>query len=82
MTGEYYFSIKTIDIDYKFSIKRNITILTGNSGTGKSTLIDILESYLSDSLNGIIPEIVIDTNAKWGIINSYDLNIFDYWFYY
>ncbi len=74
MTGEYYFSIKTIDIDYKFSIKRNITILTGNSGTGKSTLIDILESYLSDSLNGIIPEIVIDTNAKWGIINSYDLN--------
>ncbi len=74
MTGDYYFNISTNNVDYVFNIKRNITVITGYSGTGKTTLIDILESYLSSISNDILPEVVIDTNAKWDIINSYDLS--------
>lgn len=38
MIGKYELEITTRRVDYKLTLERNITILRGNSATGKSTL--------------------------------------------
>ncbi len=45
MIGSYEIKIKNNRIQYKFTIFRNITILRGDSATGKTTLIDMVDEY-------------------------------------
>lgn len=45
MTGEISISIKNSRNSYKFTLKRNITILCGESGRGKTTLYDLIADY-------------------------------------
>ena len=45
MKGSYEIKIKNNRIQYKFMISRNITILRGDSATGKTTLIDMVDEY-------------------------------------
>lgn len=45
MKGSYEIKIKNNRIQYKFTISRNITILRGDSATGKTTLIDMVDEY-------------------------------------
>ena len=45
MYGKIDFEIKNNRTSFKFTLERNITILNGNSATGKSTLIDMVRSY-------------------------------------
>lgn len=45
MTGKYLLNIKSKKIEYEFTIDRKITIITGNSATGKTTLIDLIEIF-------------------------------------
>ncbi|MBP5362187.1 MAG: hypothetical protein J6Y71_04090 [Ruminococcus sp.] len=45
MIGEYEVIVKSLRLQYKFTISRNITILRGDSATGKTTLIDMINSY-------------------------------------
>ena len=42
MTGKYQIIVKNARIQYKFEITRNITLLRGDSATGKTTLIDMI----------------------------------------
>ena len=42
MKGSHDIIVQNNRIKYKFSIRRNLTILRGNSATGKSTLIDLI----------------------------------------
>ena len=49
MKGSYEVVVKNRRIQYKFTISRNITILKGDSATGKTTLIDIIQAYQNDS---------------------------------
>ena len=42
MKRKYYFELWSKRIRYKFDINRNITFIEGDSGTGKSILIDLL----------------------------------------
>ena len=42
MKSKYYFELWSKRIRYKFDINRNITFIEGDSGTGKSILIDLL----------------------------------------
>ena len=42
MKGAHRIIVETSKIKYDFVIKRNITILTGNSGSGKTLLIDYI----------------------------------------
>ena len=54
MKGRYEIIVKNARIQYKFSIARNITILRGDSATGKTTLIDmILQHQISGDQSGI-----------------------------
>ena len=45
MTGKYDIVVQNRRLQYKFTIERNITVLRGNSATGKTTLIDMIASY-------------------------------------
>jgi len=45
MTGKYNIVVQNRRLQHKFSIERNITVLHGDSATGKTTLIDMIASY-------------------------------------
>ncbi|MBR4629682.1 MAG: hypothetical protein IKO57_04475 [Treponema sp.] len=45
MTGAYEIIVKNRRVQYKFTINRNITILKGDSATGKTTLIEMISAY-------------------------------------
>ena len=45
MTGAINIKMKNKRNIYNFTLKRNITILRGDSGTGKTTLYDMIKDY-------------------------------------
>lgn len=45
MRGKYRIVVQNKRIRYDFEIKRNITILRGDSATGKTTLVDMIREY-------------------------------------
>lgn len=45
MKGNHHVVIETSRIRYAFDIRRNITVIQGDSATGKTTLIDLLAEY-------------------------------------
>ncbi len=45
MKGKYSITVENNVLQYKFEIKRNITIIKGDSATGKTTLIDMIREY-------------------------------------
>lgn len=46
MKGSYHFRVKSKKVLFEFSIKRNITIIKGESATGKTTLLHMMYEYL------------------------------------
>ena len=48
MIGKYELEITTRRVDYKLTLERNITILRGNSATGKSTLYRAIKQFEND----------------------------------
>lgn len=46
MRGNYWFKAKSKKVLFEFSIRRNITVIKGDSATGKTTLLHILYEYL------------------------------------
>ncbi len=45
MTGKHHVEIKNRDAVFKFDLNRNITIIKGDSGTGKTTLFEMVADY-------------------------------------
>ena len=45
MIGRVSIKISNQRNSYKFTLNRNITILRGDSGTGKTTLYDMIRDY-------------------------------------
>lgn len=48
MKGKYNVVVQNNRLRYEFTIRRNITVIRGNSATGKTTLLDMLSEYESD----------------------------------
>lgn len=46
MRGKKHIVVQNASIKYEFDIKRNITILKGDSATGKTVLISMIQEYL------------------------------------
>ena len=51
MKGTHEVTVKNNRVQYKFTLRRNLTILRGNSATGKTTLIDLIAQYARDGEN-------------------------------
>lgn len=45
MRGEYQLTVRTNKVQVKLTIRRNLTIITGKSATGKTTLLNSLRAY-------------------------------------
>lgn len=48
MKGKYNILVQNNRLRYEFSISRNITIIRGDSATGKTTLLELLDAYDRD----------------------------------
>lgn len=46
MKGSYHFRVKSKRVLFAFTIRRNITVIKGDSATGKTTLLHMLYEYL------------------------------------
>lgn len=55
MRGSYKITVSNAKIQYNFTIRRNITIIKGDSATGKTTLVDMIREYYEAGENsGIV----------------------------
>lgn len=59
MKGNVRVVVSTKKLRYELNLRRNITIIQGNSATGKTTLIQILSDYLAER-TGPGTEVVCD----------------------
>lgn len=51
MKGIHHVIVANSSMKYEFDIKRNITILKGDSATGKTTLIEMIQEYLINGMD-------------------------------
>lgn len=48
MKGKHHVVVESSRLKYEFDVRRNITIIEGDSATGKTTLIDLLRDHAND----------------------------------
>ncbi len=68
MKGSYEIIVKNNRVKYKFTLYRNITILRGDSATGKTTLIDMIDSYCKD---GVESGVTVQCAKKCVVLDRY-----------
>lgn len=51
MKGTHEVTVKNKRVQYKFTLRRNLTFLRDDSATGKTTLIDLIAQYGRDGEN-------------------------------
>ena len=48
MKGKHRVVVSTKRLKYDFELRRNLTIIRGDSATGKTTLIDMIQDYVNN----------------------------------
>ena len=69
MKGRYRIVVKNSSVRYDFEIRRNITIIKGDSATGKTTLVDMIREYYE---NGISSGIEITCDKVCAVVEDRD----------
>lgn len=59
MKGKHKIVVSTKRLKYEFELRRNLTIIRGDSATGKTTLIDMIRDYVNNP-SGTPVELVCD----------------------
>ena len=62
MTGEYRIYVKSKSVVYDFSIRRKITVIVGDSGSGKTRFVSLLK------LSKMRSEVRIKGNRTFNIL--------------
>ena len=52
MTGKYDIEIYNKRVHYHLTVKRNITVIQGDSATGKTELLRMISDYENNGSNG------------------------------
>ena len=70
MTGKYDIEVYNKRVHYHLTIKRNITVIRGDSATGKTELLRMISDYENNGISSGITEIcekrcVVVENASW-----------------
>lgn len=73
MKGSYQIIVQNNRVQYKFTINRNLTILRGKSGSGKTSLINMIGQYVADGVNSGINiscdvAVYVLTQLNWKLI--------------
>ena len=68
MKGKHHIVIESPRLKYEFEIKRNLTIIKGDSATGKTTLIDLIRDYHNE---GDISPIKIESDVSCEVFSNY-----------
>lgn len=50
MKGSYRVVVQNSSVRYDFVIRRNITVIKGDSATGKTTLVEMIREYYEDGV--------------------------------
>ena len=81
MKGKISFSIQNRHIAFKFELERNVTILTGDSGTGKTKLINMVRMFSREgkasgiTLKCAYPCVVLEGNSWEAILQKTERSI-------
>ena len=59
MKGKHHIIIQNKRVKYDFEVRRNITVLRGDSATGKTNLIEMIREYTNNGTNSSI-ELICD----------------------
>ncbi|MDC7286307.1 Fis family transcriptional regulator [Blautia schinkii] len=51
MKGKYRIIVQNNKIKYDFEIKRNITVIRGDSATGKTALVDMIQDFYENGVD-------------------------------
>ena len=70
LRGSYDVVINSHRLQYKFTIRRNVTIIRGQSATGKTTLVDMIRDCNENGIDSGITircdrECVVLTGRRW-----------------
>ena len=65
MTGTHKITIQNKRVHYQFEVHRNITIIKGDSATGKTTLVEMIEEYMNEGANS---RITLSCDKKCNVI--------------
>ncbi len=69
MIGKYEIEIYNNRVHYFLTVRRNITILQGNSATGKTELIRLIGEY---EQNGVSSGITVKCDVRCTVLTSVD----------
>lgn len=69
MRGKYTVKIGNNRLRYEFTIKRNITIIKGNSATGKTTLVEMINDYYE---NGVVSGVDLECDVPCRTLSGRD----------
>ncbi len=67
MIGKHEVVVESVRLQYKFTLERNITILKGDSATGKTTLIDMIAAF---EANGKDSGVTIKCDKKCCVLTT------------
>ena len=56
MKGKHRIVVQNKRIRYDFEVKRNLTMIRGDSATGKTTLVDMIREYFENGSASAIDE--------------------------
>lgn len=62
MKGKHRIIVSTKRLKYDFEIRRNLTVIRGDSATGKTTLVDMIREYVNNP-SGTPVELTCDKNV-------------------
>lgn len=72
MIGSFLVEIKNADVCYKFTVRRNITVLRGEGATGKTMLYKLVDTFNNADSRGI--SVRVDRGASIETLNRQRFN--------
>lgn len=67
MKGKYRIRVQNRRLRYDFEIKRNITVIKGDSATGKTMLVDMIREYYE---NGKVSGVELNCSVTCGVLDG------------
>ena len=71
MKGKHKVIVSTKRLKYEFELQRNLTIIQGDSATGKTTLVDMIRDFVNNP-TGTPVEVICDKKCHVCLVYTSD----------